>query len=104
MPWFSFPQWSTYLPGYTGTHRMRELTSDLLAAVLGERFGVFAGLIQLVAYLVIGAKCARLVAVSLLGQFLSIDPTAPIARFVVGSIAAVVAAGRLDRSSTGSGW
>lgn len=79
-------------------------TSDLLAAVLGERFGLFAGLIQLVAYLVIGAKCARLVAVSLLGQFLSVDPTAPIAWFVVGSIAAVVAAGRLDRSSTGSGW
>jgi len=68
-------------------------TSDLVAAVLGERFGVFAGLIQLVAYLVIGAKFARLVAVSLLGQFLVVDPSAPIAWFAVGSIAAVVAAG-----------
>ena len=48
-------------------------TSDLLAAVLGERFGVFAGLLQLIAYLVIGAKFARLVAVNLLGQFLSVD-------------------------------
>ena len=65
-------------------------TSDLLAAVLGERFGVFAGLLQLVAYLVIGAKFARLVAVSLLGQFLSVDASAPIGWFVVGSIAAVV--------------
>jgi hypothetical protein len=68
-------------------------TSDLVAAVLGERFGVFAGLIQLVAYLVMGAKFARLVAVDLLGPFLVVDPSAPIGWFAVGSIAAVVAAG-----------
>jgi ethanolamine permease len=67
-------------------------TSDLLGAVLGERFGVFAGLLQLIAYLVIGAKLARLVSMNLLGQFLRVDPSAPIAWFVVGSIAVVVAA------------
>jgi len=81
-------------------------TSDLLAAVLGERFGVFAGLLQLIAYLVIGAKFARLVAVNLLGQFLSVDPSAPIAWFVVGSIAAVAAAGIViyQMSARGIAW
>ena len=50
-----------------------QTTSDLVGAVLGERLGVFAGLIQLVAYLLLGVEFAgvvTVVAVRLLGQFL----------------------------------
>ena len=42
-------------------------TSDFVGAVLGERFGVFAGLVQLVAYLLLAVKFARTLAVGLLG-------------------------------------
>ena len=71
-------------------------TSDLVGAVLGERLGVFAGLIQLVAYLLLGVKFARLVAlfaVALLEKFVAAESNVPIGWFTVGSIAAVVAAG-----------
>jgi amino acid transporter len=68
-------------------------TSDLVGAVLGERFGVFAGLIQLVAYLLIGVKFAQVVAMSVLTKFLAGDSYVPIGWFTVGSIAAVAGAG-----------
>jgi ethanolamine permease len=81
-------------------------TSDLVGAVLGERFGVFAGLIQLVAYLLLGVKFARVVAVSLLAKFLAGESYVPIAWFTVGSIAAVVAAGVViySLSTRGIAW
>jgi hypothetical protein len=66
-------------------------TSDLVGTVLGERPGVFAGLIQLVAYLFLSVEFARIVAVTALGGFLGIDP--PIWGLIVGSIGAVLAAG-----------
>ena len=71
-------------------------TSDLVGAVLGERLGVFAGLIQLVAYLLLGVEFARLVAlfaVALLEKFVAPESNVPIGWFTVGSIGAVVAAG-----------
>ncbi len=67
-------------------------TSDLVATVLEERFGVFVGLIQVVAYLLLAVKFARVVAVALLGKFLVVDSHMPIGWFAVGSICAVVAA------------
>src|SRR5262249_35296475 len=39
-------------------------TSDFVGAVLGERFGVFAGLVQLVAYLLLAVKFAGGLAIS----------------------------------------
>jgi amino acid transporter len=62
-------------------------TSDLVGTVLGERFGVFAGLIQLAAYLLLAVSFARAATV---GPVLA---GAPIGWFSVGSIGAVVAVG-----------
>ena len=57
---------------------------------------MFAGLIQLVAYLLLGVGFARLVAlfaVALLEKFVAPESNVPIGWFTVGSIGAVVAAG-----------
>ena len=61
-------------------------TSDLVGAVLGERFGVFAGLIQLVAYMLLAAKFARLFAMSMRGTFLAVQANVPSGWFVFGAI------------------
>lgn len=88
-------------------------TSDFVGAVLGERFGVFAGLVQLVAYLLLAVKFAR-IAVVLLGMLLSalvggvpnFDSPAVRTVFAVGSITAVVAAGVITHllSTRGISW
>src|SRR6476646_1679737 len=88
-------------------------TSDFVGAVLGERGGVFAGLVQLVAYLLLAVKFARSLAfglLGLLGVFLGVVPnpgstsTTPI--LAVGSITAVVAAGVIAHllSTRGISW
>jgi ethanolamine permease len=88
-------------------------TSDFVGAVLGERFGVFAGLVQLVAYLLLAVMFARTLAFGLLGMldvFLGVVPTpgststTPI--LAVGSITAVVAAGVIAHllSTRGISW
>jgi amino acid transporter len=81
-------------------------TSDLVGAVLGEHFGLFTGLIQLVAYVLLGVKFARLVGASLRGTFVAVHMTAASNWFVVASIAAVVAAGLLVHmlSAHGIAW
>lgn len=75
-----------------------QTTSDLVGAVLGERFGVFTGLVQLVAYLLLAVKFARTFAMGLLGLLgglFGVETPMPIEWFAVGSIGAVVAAGVL---------
>lgn len=81
-------------------------TSDLVGAVLGERFGVFAGLIQLVAYMLLAAKFARLLAMSMRGTFLAVQANVPSGWFVFGAILAAVAAGVLiyQLSTRGLAW
>jgi ethanolamine permease len=81
-------------------------TSDLVGAVLGERSGVFAGLIQLVAYMLLAAKFARLFAMSMRGTFLAVQANVPSGWFVFGAIAAAVAAGVLiyQLSTRGLAW
>ncbi len=81
-------------------------TSDLVGAVLGERFGVFAGLIQLVAYMLLAAKFARLFAMSMRGTFLAVQANVPSGWFVFGAILAAVAAGVLiyQLSTRGLAW
>ncbi|MBS1696695.1 MAG: APC family permease [Actinobacteria bacterium] len=88
-------------------------TSDFVGAVLGERFGVFAGLVQLVAYLLLAVMFARTLAFGLwgmLGVFRGLLPnpasTAGTTVFAVGSIIAVVAAGVIAHllSTRGISW
>jgi ethanolamine permease len=84
-------------------------TSDFVGAILGERFGVFTGLVQLVAYLLLAVKFARTFAMGLLGMlgvFLGVETPMPIEWFAVGSIAAAVAAGVLvhQLATRGIAW
>jgi ethanolamine permease len=81
-------------------------TSDLVGALLGARLGAFTGLIQLVAYMLLAVKFARLVGVSLSGALGVVNTRTPSGWVAVAAIAAVVVAGILvQRMSTrGISW
>lgn len=81
-------------------------TSDLVGAVLGERFGVFVGVLQLVAYLLIAVSFARFLATAALAALLDEGVPPSIGWFAVGSVAAVMVAGILVRqlSVRGIAW
>jgi hypothetical protein len=82
-------------------------TSDLVGALLGQRLGVFTGLIQLVAYTLLAVKFARLVGVSLSGTLgVAANARPPSGLIVVAAIAAVVVAGILVQtmSTRGISW
>jgi ethanolamine permease len=72
-------------------------TSDLVGAVLGERFGVFTGLSQFVAYILLAVKFAGLVVVILMGTLDAGYATRGSGWFILAAIAAVVAAAILNR-------
>jgi ethanolamine permease len=81
-------------------------TSDLVGALLGARLGVFTGLIQLVAYVLLAVKFARLVGVSLSGTLGVVSARPSSGWVVLAAIAAVVTAGILlqTMSTRGISW
>jgi hypothetical protein len=69
-------------------------TAELIGATLGRRAGMAAGIVQLIAYLVLAAKFATILGLELLQLFSSSkDPAETLSWLTVGAVVAAVAAG-----------